>query len=174
MAVAVPARIAYPYTAMVRIRGTTDLLLNRWRAERNNESGDYEACVYRTKTGELGIPGSYLRGAILEAAGFYGPLADVFRSGIACLPDVASLRKRTWDYLDRRRVRVKGRSITRTRPAMKAGWEAEFEVLVTDPVHIVPPLLQAVIEKAGMIAGVGDFRPVFGRFEVVKFEVVGE
>ena len=131
---------------------------------------DCEAYVYRTPTGDLGIPGAYLRGAIVQAADFYG-LAEVFRSGIACFPDVASIGKRTWDYLDRRRVRVGRRSTTRIRPAIKAGWEAEFVVLVTNSDYISPSLLQVMIEKAGLIAGLGDFRPTFGRFEVVHFEV---
>ena len=92
--VAVPVRIAHPYIATVRIRGVTDLLLNRWRERRDMSDEDYEAYVYRTPTGDLGIPGAYLRGAIVQAADFYG-LAEVFRSGIACFPDVASIGKRT-------------------------------------------------------------------------------
>ena len=169
-AVAVPARLSHPYSATVRIRGVTDLLLNRWRDRNGAKDDDYEGCVYRTPDGDLGLPGAYLRGAIIQAADFYG-LASVFRTGIACLPDVASLGRRTWDYLDRRRVRIRGRSTIRIRPAIKAGWEAEFEVLVTDPYRIVPPLLQTIIEKAGLIAGLGDFRPTFGRFEVIRFGV---
>jgi len=34
--------------------------------------------------------------------------------------------------------------------------------------------LRQILEKAGNFIGVGDFRPKFGRFEVVEFEPISK
>jgi hypothetical protein len=39
------------------------------------------------------------------------------------------------------------------------------------PEYISPKDLNEVVAQAGRIVGVGDFRPTYGRFNIVKFEI---
>ena len=54
---------------------------------------------------------------------------------------------------------------------MKAGWTATFVMMVTLPEYVSPQTLNEVVAMAGRINGVGDFRPTYGRFSVVSFEI---
>jgi hypothetical protein len=83
---------------------------------------------------------------------------------------LAPLGAKTWDYLDKRRAMVQRQGINRVRPAMRAGWKATFEVMVLLPEYIDRNILRETIEAAGRLCGVGDYRPTFGRFGIVKFK----
>jgi len=60
-------------------------------------------------------------------------------------------------------------AIIRT-PSINAGWEASFGLVVTDD-NRDPQLLREAMDAAGLLAGVGNNRPEFGRFMVTKWEV---
>ncbi len=62
--------------------------------------------------------------------------------------------------------------ITRCRPALNNGWKTRVLLQVMTPEYITPQLLNEVFQSAGRLAGVGDFRPTFGRFQTDKFEVM--
>lgn len=178
-----------PYIATVKIRGTCDMLLHRWNCEAVDvkskaakgsaakKSDDVESYVYRNEAGEICIPGEYVRGAILAASKYKqdprsprSSAVHVFKAGVSVLTNLASTGLRTWDYEDKRRVVIQRSAITRIRPALRAGWEAEFQFLALTPEYISPDLLHEVISTAGRLIGVGDFRPTFGRFSVIGFE----
>jgi hypothetical protein len=42
------------------------------------------------------------------------------------------------------------------------------------PEYVTPQLLNQTIAAAGKLVGVGDFRPSYGRFSVVAFEVLDD
>lgn len=42
--------------------------------------------------------------------------------------------------------------------------------MVNLPEYISPELLHALLTDAGRLIGVGDFRPTYGRFRVIRFE----
>lgn len=178
-----------PYIITVAIEGCADLLFHRWNCEsvdaksksaknsKAKKTDDIESYVYRCEDGTLAIPGEYLRQAIIGAAKFRQDprsprksAADLFKAGVVCLTPLASLGKAEWDYLDTRRVTIQRNGINRTRPAMKIGWSASFEFAVNLPEYIDRQMLREVIEQAGRLVGVGDFRPTYGRFGIVKFE----
>lgn len=178
-----------PYIVSVTIEGAADLLFHRWNCEaveakaktakgsKSKKSDDVETYVYRCDNGSIGLPGEYLRQSIIHAAKFrQDPRSprksamDLFKAGVVCLTPLASLGKEQWDYLDTRRVTVQRNGINRTRPAMKIGWKATFELAVNLPEYIDRQMLREVIEQAGRLIGVGDFRPTFGRFGIVSFE----
>lgn len=180
-----------PYMATVAIEGVADFLYHRWNPEAVDEKAkaakgskskksDYiESYVYRLDTGELAIPGEYLRQSLIHAAKFkQDPRSprksamDLFKAGIVSLTPLAPVGKDTWDYEDRRRVVIQRNGVNRTRPALRAGWRAEFELMVNLPEYIEPQLLNEVIASAGRLVGIGDFRPSYGRFNVVNFELV--
>ena len=182
--------LSQPYAALVSLTGASDLLFHRWNAEAVDEkakaaknsaakkSDDVASYVYRNDEGYLGIPGEYLRGAIIGAAKFRQDprsprksAADLYKAGVVSLTNIASLGVKEWDYLDKRRVTVQRAGINRVRPAMRAGWTAEFELMVTLPEYIDKHELRATIESAGRLIGVGDFRPTFGRFGITGFTI---
>lgn len=180
-----------PYRASVTINGHADILFHRWNNEAVAEKAaaakgsaakktdNVESYVWRDEEGFLCLPGEYLRGAIVAAAKFHQDprsprksAMDLFKAGVVSLTDLASLGAKEWDYEDRRRVVVQRNGVTRVRPAMRKGWKATINLMVTTPEYINPEFLQQVIAKAGLLVGVGDFRPTYGRFGVSNFEVL--
>jgi len=180
-----------PYIANVRIVGVADLLFHRWNCEaveakgkaakgsKAKKSDDIETYVYRTDAGELSVPGEYLRQSIIHAAKFrQDPRSprksamDLFKAGVVALTPLASFGTADWDYEHRCRVTIQRAGVTRCRPAMKAGWSIEVQLLVNLPEYIPPDVLQDVIVNAGRLIGLADFRPTYGRFSVAKFEVL--
>lgn len=186
-----------PYRVRVRLQGTSPLLFHRWSSEaveakataakgsKAKKSDDVETYVYRNADGQVCLPGEYVRQAIIYAAKFrQDPRSprksamDLFKAAVLSLTELAPLTSASgevatnWDYLDQRRVVIQRAGITRKRPAFNEGWMVEVELLVNLPEYVSPPMLQEVLVNAGRLIGVGDFRPTYGRFAVVGFEVV--
>lgn len=161
------------------------------------KTDDIESYVYRNEAGELCIPGEYLRQSIIHAAKFkQDPRSprksamDLYKAGVVALTALAPISSAgsgvvrqdaarngeagtfatTWDYEDRRRVVIQRNGVNRVRPAMRAGWVAEFELMVLVPEYITTSDLLDTISTAGRLVGIGDFRPTYGRFGVTRFE----
>jgi hypothetical protein len=185
--------LGLPYQVVVKIQGVSDLLFHRWNCESIEEKAkakkgsaakktdDLESYVYRNEKGELCIPGEYLRMAIINAAKYkQDPRSprksamDLYKAGIVCLNILSSLGTKAWDYEDKRRVVVQRAGINRVRPAMKAGWEVQFDIMINTPEYIAPMDLNESLQTAGRLIGLGDFRPTYGRFVITKFEVKNE
>jgi hypothetical protein len=66
---------------------------------------------------------------------------------------------------------VQRNAITRERPAMRAGWQVIVTFQVLLPEYIPSQMLNETIQAAGRLIGVGDFRPTYGRFQVIGFQV---
>jgi hypothetical protein len=181
----------YPYQVSVTIEGVSDLLFHRWNCEeveaksaaskgsKTKKTDNIESYVYRDEKNNLCIPGEYLRMAIITAAKFrQDPRSprksamDLFKAAIVCLNPLSSLNCKDWDYEDKRRVVIQRSGINRIRPAMKAGWKATFNLLVNIPEYISKMDLNDVIQTAGRLIGLGDFRPTYGRFNIVDYKVI--
>lgn len=177
-----------PYVATVLIEGTSPILFHRWsneavaekaKAKKNSKAkkeDNIESYVYRNEVDELCIPSEYLRQSVIHAAKFrQDPRStrksamDLFKAGIVGLNEFASLGVKEWDYLDKRRVTIQRQGITRSRPAMNKGWQVEFTLQVLLPEYIEPSFLLDVITQAGRLVGIGDFRPTYGRYQVINF-----
>ena len=180
-----------PYAVALTITGSSDLLFHRWNCEavdakakaaknsKAKKTDDIESYMWRDEAGMICLPGEYLRQSIITAAKFrQDPRSprksamDLFKAGIVSLTNLASLGATEPDYLDTRRVMVQRQGVNRTRPAMRIGWKADFELQVLTPEYIDQHLLLEVISMAGRLIGVGDFRPTFGRFNVTSFSVL--
>lgn len=180
--------VSVPVIVTVTIEGVAALLFHRWSVEAVAEkaasakgsaakkSDNVESYVYRNEAGEICLPGEYLRMAVVTAARYrQDPRSprksamDLYKAGVVSLTEMASLGVTDWDYLDARRVTVNRAGITRQRPAMNAGWQAEIQFMINTPEYISPPTLHAVLIDAGRLVGVGDFRPTYGRFQVKSF-----
>lgn len=179
-----------PYIATVAIEGTADLLFHRWNCEavaekaasakgsKAKKSDDIQSYLYRTEKGNIALPGEYLRMAVLGAAKFrQDPRSprksalDLYKAGVISLTPLADLGAKDFDYCHQCRVTVQRNGITRSRPAMKAGWKAQIDLLVNLPEYISPNDLHEALNQAGKLIGVGDFRPTYGRFLVKSFDV---
>lgn len=181
--------VSLPYQVRLMIEGSADMLFHRWnteavdakaRAAKNSaakKTDDVESYVYRDDDGMLALPGEYLRQSIIHSAKFrQDPRSprksamDLYKAGVVSLTPLASLGVKDWDYLDTRRVMIQRNGINRIRPAMKSGWRATFDVMVNTPEYIDRNSLREVIEQAGRLIGLGDFRPTYGRFGIVAFQ----
>lgn len=181
--------LGIPYLVEVQITGVAALLFHRWscdavaekakaaKGSKAKKTDNVESYVYRDESGELCLPGEYLRQSILLAAKFrQDPRSprksafDLFKAGVVAMTELAPLGVKEWDYIDRRRVVVQRSAVTRERPAMRAGWTATIRLQVLIPEYIGLDALSDVLTNAGRLVGVGDFRPTFGRFRVDGFK----
>jgi hypothetical protein len=189
-----------PYRATIEVTGDSAILFHRWQSDAvaakasaakgsaAKKSDDVESYLWRNENNEICLPGEYLRGTLIDprngAAKYQQDprsprksALDLFRAGVISLTDLAPITTVDGrvaiapDYIDRRRVTISRAGITRERPAFYKGWSAEVTLLVTTPQYIDPSLLRRTITQAGMLVGLADFRPTFGRFSITKFTI---
>lgn len=177
-----------PYSAMILVQGVSPFLFHRWsvdgveakakaaKGSKAKKEDDLASYVYRSDDGMLAIPAEYFRMAIVNAAKFkQDPRSprksamDLFKAAIFPTHEYCSLGISEWNYVDRRRVTVQRNGITRSRPAVDKGWRCEVQFEVVLPEYVSPELLNEVVQMAGRVVGVGDFRPTYGRFQVTGF-----
>lgn len=85
-------------------------------------------------------------------------------------PDATLLREPTDAVqVNVQRVIVSRSAVARARLQINAGWELSFQIQVNDE-QIRPDVLRTILDEAGHAIGIGDFRPRFGRFEVIRFD----
>ena len=180
-----------PYMIEAFIEGASAILFHRWSCEaveekskaakgsKSKKTDNIESYLYRDEKDHVAIPAEYFRQAIVHAAKYrQDPRSprksamDLFKAGVATLDEMCSLGVKEPDYMDRRRVVIQRSAITRTRPAMTAGWKCKVSFQVLLPEYINPSMLNETLQYAGRIVGVGDFRPSFGRFLVTSFKVI--
>lgn len=180
-----------PYMVEITVVGSAAFLFHRWsvdgveakskaaKGSKSKKEDDLESYVYRTEKGEIAIPAEYFRMSIINAAKFKQDqrsprksAMDLFKAGIVILDEYCGLGTKKWDFVDRRRVQVQRSGITRSRPAFHAGWTVTVSLQILLPEYIQPSLLNEVIQSAGRLIGVGDFRPTYGRFQVTNFKVL--
>lgn len=179
-----------PYIARITVVGTSPFLFHRWNNEAVAEKAaqrkgstakktdDVESYVYRAPNGNLAIPGEYFRMGLIGAAKYrQDPRSprksamDLYKAAVAVMDEYCDIGQANWDYLDRRRVVIQRSGVTRVRPALLPGWKATMVFQVLLPDYINQAELNDTIQNTGKLIGVGDFRPTFGRFQVVGFEV---
>lgn len=183
-----------PYKARVTIEGTAPLLCHRYdcdeveakalapKGSKGKKSDNVESYLYRVpETNEVGIPAKNLKSMLASkrsGAGrsFQDPRSkrknacELWQASLFVEPQVASLGKKTWDFLDRSRQCVQNAAVARVRPGFSKGWTLTFIVNVVQPSLLPPEELKRALDYAGAFVGLGDSRPDFGRFTVVRFE----
>lgn len=172
----------------VKIRGTSDYLQHRRNPEDESDSTkkknvvdyskDADKALYLDEKIGVYIPSKQISKAMFEAGknfivkGLvnYSKIVD---STVQVIPDKISIGKKTYDYKHEEFGRIPpktGSSVLISRPAFKKGWEAEFTMQVIDKDRLPIKVLKEIVEFAGKFVGIGDWRPHFGRFEVVEFK----
>ena len=74
------------------------------------------------------------------------------------------------DYTDRRRVVIQRNSFMKVRPRFN-NWTCAFELDIDEEI-CNPDEVKTWLETGGKRSGLGDYRPMFGRFEVEEFSKV--
>lgn len=182
-----------PYRLAVSIIGVAPLLFHAWNVEavaekakaakgsKAKKSDDIESYVYRDLDHSLGVPGQNFAASIQQAGRYMQDprsprksALDLCRAGVVPLTPIACFEPKThaWDFEHAARVTVQRAGITRIRPAMREGWRLSFDLLITTPEYLPPPVMASLIGQAGRLVGLCDFRPTFGRFAVERLEVL--
>jgi len=131
---------------------------------------------YLLDDGRPCVPAAMLRKALIEgarkvklgkqvAAGvlFSEPGFPIILDGIDRSADELFADPR---FVDRRTVGVQGRRVVRTRPRYAKGWRVDFYVDI-DEETVDEAVVENALSMAGRVIGIGDYRPLHGRFELV-------
>jgi hypothetical protein len=153
---------------------------NQTGGKRSREQKEAEALtyLYKNESGELIIPRANFKKALLDGCG-KANLKEGKKSLIpfvqaTCFVDAdLKLGKKSHDYIHmcsgRVPPRTGGRVVIR-RPALRAGCKAKFSITCTDD-RRNPDQIRQGLEEAGLLVGLADWRPEFGRFLVTAWEV---
>lgn len=169
----------------VKIRGTCDYLQHKRPLEEEDKSKrsgevdhskEWETAVYSDPEIGCYIPSKQLRSALVKGATNFkikGRMGKTFKDMVNAVLEIGSdkipLGTTKPDYIHEEWVRIQRNQILRRRPAFKKGWEAEFTLLILDE-QMPTDRMKEILEYAGRFVGIGDWRPHFGRFEVIEFE----
>lgn len=168
----------------VKIKGTVPLLMNRFpmddlkdKTVRRRDEGfdpkeDAEKALYKNAKGVY-IPSSWVEACLRDTAKeFKGKgrttLKNTVLSSVFVEPGEIPLGKKTYDEIDRRPAVIQRQRIVKSRPRFNT-WEISFTINFDDT-RIKTETLKQVLVEAGKAKGIGDYRPKYGRFEVLKFD----
>ena len=179
-------------TIFIEIEGICPILFNNFF---NSETLNVQGSKKKTQTqyddevkhkvyrkipkGLLGIPANNIKKSILLAVTSAGikvgrrSAVDYFRATMFLDTDFVSLGVKKWDGVHQcvgRRPPVKGGGVLIKRPYLNTGWKCNFKLLLMDG-RISPEMVKDALTEAGLIKGLCDHRPEYGRFKVNKFEV---
>lgn len=131
--------------------------------------------LYVNKNGEVIIPSLAIEATITEGAK-KAKLGKQFKSAIAVEHDsvldygkkltTEQLWEQNEEFADIRNVRVGTARIMRTRPIFRT-WSSEFEVLF-DAEQVDEAQVVRAISDAGIQVGILEYRPKFGRFQIIE------
>jgi hypothetical protein len=168
------------------IRGTAPLLMHRFSNEKDSttpkKSGSQyndreyaENALYKNEKGEIVQPALHIESAMVDAATNYRipgqsrkTYKQPFRGGVFIEPNLIPHKIPKWQ-LDLQSVVIQRSRIMRARPRFDE-WELDFTILNIDE-RITSSIIRSILEDAGKFIGIGNYRPRYGRFKVIKFEL---
>lgn len=165
---------------IVKIKGKAPYLMHRYAPRDKSDiikgEIDYSQEVLRTvyydeKIGYY-IPSTQIEAALREAAKIFKlkgkqNFKKIIMASVYIESDKIPLNKK-YDEIDSRFVKVQRQGIVRYRARFNS-WEVKFIILFDEERINITTLKQILIE-AGISHGIGDYRPKFGRFEVINFK----
>lgn len=172
----------------VEVKGVAPLLFNRFPDEENKEGKSkakksiatkeeqVEKSLYREEKGKVYQPSEHFVGAMVKAGANFKlegkkTYKDVVKGGVFIEPlKIVHLKQ---GYV----ADWRGVVIPSTRGRVMKGrarmddWGLKFELSCIDP-RATEQDLKEILTYAGAYIGVGDYRPRYGRFEVVSWAKV--
>lgn len=160
------------------------LLQHRFPMEENTETKsvkrkveypsleEAQKCLYTDEDGIIYQPAEHILGCLVKAGANFSyerrrTYKDVMKSCVFISPTAIPHQHTEWS-VDRRPVVIMKARIVRSRPLFKK-WALSFSIEYDEEVLNVSKLKE-LLEFAGTRIGIGDYRPLFGRFIVTRFE----
>ena len=169
----------------VEVEGISPLLQHRFAVEEDtaaltkgkkvyNSEEDARKALYTDEKGNPIQPSTHFEGAMVKSAVQFKmqgkkTYKDAFRAGVFIEPVNIPHKIKDWE-IDLMPVVVNRSRIMRSRPKFN-NWKLAFQITCIDE-RIAPEVIKEILEDAGKFVGIGDFRPKFGRFKVIKFQEV--
>lgn len=168
----------------VGVEGLAPLLMNRFVVEKSTESKrgkkvyepkeEAEKKCYRNTDKKLYLPNTHFKASMVKASTDFKmsgkkSYKDYVKSGVFIEEQEIVLDQQKYEIFECPVVIQRARVMS-WRPMFKK-WSCSFTIEITDD-FINQTTLKEILEMAGKYKGVGDFRPEYGRFKVVKYEVV--
>ena len=169
----------------VEIEGIAPLLMNRFVMENPDEEKgakrrdkqydikeDTEKALYKDKKIGCYAPSAWIEACLRETAKQFkgkgrSSLKATILSSVFVDSEKIPLNKDTYDAIDVRPVVIQRNRVVKGRPRFDS-WKLKF-VLNFNEERIKKETLKDILEEAGATKGIGDYRPKFGRFKLVKF-----
>lgn len=171
----------------VTVRNLCPLIQNRDNGEREKKpkkdygsqeekKREFKEAQYRDKKGRLYQPAEHFEKSFEIAARqfkFKGnqSYSKILEGGISVEPEEILHKKRNKPIPFEKYVKIppkKGARVPKTR-AMIKNWELDLTINVfNDSINF--KVLKDIVIYAGAYIGIGDWRPKYGRFEVIKFK----
>lgn len=169
----------------VEVKGLAPLLMNKFidssqdttKTSRGkkvyNPVDEAEKKSYRTESNKLYLPSTHFKACLVKAATDFKmsgkkSYKDYVKAGVFIEPMEIILDQQKYEIHSEPVVIARSRVMS-WRPKFKE-WSCKFEIEITDD-YINPTTLKEILMAAGKYKGVGDHRPEYGRFEVVKYEI---
>lgn len=180
-----------PRQIEVRIRGVCDYLQHKRpldeedtskRSGKVDHSKEWESALYSDPKVGCYIPSKQIRATLVKGAVNFQikgkgkkTYKDLVNATVEVDPDKISLAEdgtnlKKPSYIHQEWVKVQRSQVLRNRPAFSKGWEARFTLLVLDD-QMPSDMLKQILGHCGSFVGIGDWRPHFGRFEVLDFKI---
>lgn len=174
----------------VEIRGTRALLMNSCRCmvedklnkpsrgrEELSLKEEAEKLLYLDKEENIVIPSLCVLGCLRKSAtNFKVPgrgkktYKDFIYAGVRIEPEnIPLITENSWE-VDLKPVVIGTARVVKAKPRFD-NWELNFKMNILD-VIITPTTLKEMLVDAGKFNGLLDFRPLYGLFEVTKFEKI--
>lgn len=135
---------------------------------------EFRASLYLNAKGEVEIPAEVLESCLIEGAK-KSKLGKQFKSAICIMENSVldygekltadQMWERAGEFVDVRGVKVGTARVMRTRPIFR-NWRLSFDVSY-NPELVNPEQVQLAVADAGAQVGLCDYRPKFGRFQIV-------
>lgn len=134
-----------------------------------------QAALYLDEDGNHVEPASHIEGALVKAGANFKhqgrkTYKDLFKAALFVEPELIPLETEGYE-VDTRPAVIQRARIWRSRPLFKV-WEMEFTIVNINDKQASGRIIKEILEYAGTSVGIGDFRPRFGRFEVVSFDII--
>ena len=178
------------------IQGTAPLLLHRYdvravahktslpKGSLQRKTDDLESYLYRDERGLIGFPGTNIKRCLVQAGRYFDDprssgrrkqATELLSATLLIDPDMPLLKVdglpiEAAEFTDCRRVVIQRQAAARERPGFRAGWRLSFHVTSLDARYVPTTLIRDLLSYAGRFIGIGDYRPDFGRFQVVSAE----
>ena len=168
----------------VSVKGIAPLLMNKFTEAAKDESKlgkkvydlteEAEKKTYRTSDGKLFLPSSHFKASMVKASSDFKMTGrktykDYVRSGVFISEEEIVLDQQEYE-IHSEPVVIQRARVMSWRPKFKT-WSCSFTIEIVDEM-INQTTLKEILTMAGKYKAVGDYRPDYGRFDVVKFKQI--